>query len=114
MPGRLLHTGAVIDCTHGAPTRTTTTNSRVLASGTALMTVGDTTTVNGCPFQVPAGPGTKPQPCVRVTWAVPATRVLVNGQPALVDTSTGVCQSAEQFPQGPVTVVAVQQKVVAR
>ncbi|MGQ4420252.1 PAAR-like protein [Streptomyces sp. SAS_269] len=114
MPGSLLHTGAVVNCAHGAPTRTTTTNSRVLASGAALITVWDTTTVNGCPFQVPAGPGTKPQPCVRVTWSVPAARVLINGQPALIETSTGACQSAEGIPQGPVTVVATQQQAVAR
>ena len=63
--------------------------------------VNDLTTVAGCPFQVPVGAGTKPQPCVKVQWPVPATRVKVDGQPVLLQTSTGLCQSAEQIPQGP-------------
>jgi len=40
-------------------------------------------------------PPGKPQPCIRVQWLVPAARVLVNGQPVLLQTSTGLCLSPE-------------------
>jgi hypothetical protein len=43
---------------------------------------------------------------------VPATRVFVNGQPVILQTSTGLCQSAEQIPQGPPTIVATQPRVI--
>jgi hypothetical protein len=46
-----------------------------------------------------------------VQWLVPATRVLVNGQPAILQTSTGLCLSVEQIPAGPPTVVAIQTRV---
>jgi hypothetical protein len=39
--------------------------------------------------------------------------VLVNSQPVILQTSTGLCQSVEQIPQGPPTVVAAQPRVVA-
>ena len=38
-------------------------------------------------------------------------RVLVNGQPAVLNTSTGLCFSAEQIPQGPPMVVVTQPRV---
>jgi len=37
--------------------------------------------------------------------------VLVGGQPALLQTSPGLCQSAEQIPAGPPTVIAGQVRV---
>jgi hypothetical protein len=114
MPGLLLHVGASVSCTHGAPAQTVSANARVLVSGTPVATISDTTTVAGCPFQVPVGAGTKPQPCVRVQWLVPAARVLVNGQPALLNISAGLCQSAEQIPAGPPVVAATQPRVVAQ
>ena len=43
----------------------------------------------------------------------PGTRVLVGGQPALLQTSTGLCLSAEQIPQGPPTVTVNQSRVIA-
>jgi hypothetical protein len=60
---------------------------------------------------VPVGAGTKPQPCVKVQWATPATRVKVLGQPVLLQSSSGVCQSAEQIPQGAPVIAATQTRV---
>jgi len=57
------------------------------------------------------GAGTKPQPCIRVQWLVPATRVMVNGSPAILQASSGMCFSAEGIPQGPPVVSAVQPRV---
>jgi hypothetical protein len=113
MPGPLLTMASGTTCTHTAPCSPATANSRVLANGTPVLTVADTFPIAGCPFQVPIGTGTKPQPCVRIQWTVPAARVKVNGQPALLATSTGACLSAESIPAGPPAVTAPQPKVVA-
>jgi hypothetical protein len=111
MPGSLVHVGAQAICPHAGQVTFATTNSRVLVGGQPAVTVADQFFVGGCPFQVPIGTGTKPQPCVLGRWLVPATRILVNGQPAILQTSTGMCQSAEQIPQGPPTVVMTQTRV---
>lgn len=117
MPGFLLHVGAVMQCTHQAPVSTAPTQPRVLVSGQSVATAKNILVVAGCPFQVPVGAGTKPQPCVKVQWAMLSTRVLVNGEPALLQISpgpgAGVCQSAEQIPQGPPVVGAFQARVAA-
>lgn len=100
-------------CPHGASVTTVSSNTRVMVSGLPVATLADTSTIAGCPFQIPVGAGTKPQPCVRVQWLVPATRVMVNGQPALLQTSAGLCLSAEQIPQGPPTITVNQTRVIA-
>ena len=105
MPGFLMHVGATAICPHGGQVSTISSNSRVLVGGQPVATIGDTYPVAGCAFTVPPG---KPQPCVKVQWLVPAGRVLVGGRPVVLQTSTGLCQSAEQIPQGPPNVVVTQ------
>jgi hypothetical protein len=108
MPGLLFHVGAVAMCPHAGQVQTISSNTRVLVSGMPVATFADTYLVAGCPFMA----GTKPQPCIKVQWMTPATRVMVNGQPAILQTSTGLCQSAEQIPQGPPIVVNTQTRVI--
>jgi hypothetical protein len=108
MPGFLLHVGAGVQCIHGAPATLTTTNVRVLVSGSPAVTVADLTLVAGCPF-VPV----KPQPCVRITWMASA-RVLINGSPAvfqLPGPGLGFCLGPEQAPQGVPIVSMIQGRV---
>lgn len=123
MPGFLMHVGAVMSCFHQAGQATiTSTQPRVLVSGQPVATVAPPPAplagVVGCPFQVPAPSGTKPQPCVTIKWLMPSTRFLVNGLPAaLMPTpppapGPGICQSAEQIPQGAPTVKLVQSRVI--
>jgi hypothetical protein len=107
MPGFLLHVGASAICPHGGQITIIPSSPRVLVSGQPVATFADTTLVAGCAFVV----GTKPQPCIKVQWLVPAARVMVNHQPALLQTSPGLCQSAEQIPQGPPNVIAGQVRV---
>jgi hypothetical protein len=109
MPGALFHVGAAASCPHGGQVSTISTNTRVLVGGQPVATLGDDFPIAGCAFTVPPG---KPQPCVKVRWIAPATRVVVNGQPAILQTSAGVCQSAEQIPGGPPVVTATQPRVV--
>lgn len=116
MPGLLLHVGAVVQCTHAATATIAPSQPRVLVSGQPVANITAVTSVVGCPFQIPVGAGTKPQPCVLVKWLMPSARFLVNGQPAALTPTPGpapgLCQSAEQIPQGPPMVNTVQARVV--
>lgn len=113
MPGPVVHVGAVATCPHGAPVQIAPGAPRVLVNGAPVATLTDVFSIVGCPFQIPVGAGTKPQPCLTVRWTTPALRVMVNGAPAILQTSTGLCLSAEQIPQGPPLVSTVQPRVVA-
>lgn len=111
MPGYLLHVAAVVQCTHQAPCTTPPNVPRVFVSGQPVATVANVWTVAGCPFQTPT-PVPVPSPCVRVQWAMPATRILVGGSPALlqsgVGTGAGLCLNPAQVPQGPPVVSQMQ------
>src|SRR6185436_14116160 len=104
MPGPLYHVGAAAICPHGGQVTVISSNARVLVSGMPVATLADQYVVAGCVFTV----GPKPQPCIKAQWLVPAVRVLINGQPAILQTSTGLALSAEQIPQGPPTIVSTQ------
>jgi hypothetical protein len=114
MPGFFLHAGAVITCTHRAPVTVAPTQARVTVSTQFVATASSVLLVSGCPFQIPTPVGPKPQPCVRVQWANVSVRVLVAGQPALLQanpgTGAGVCLSVEQLPAGPPNVNQMQQR----
>ena len=117
MPGFMLHVGAVMQCTHMAPASTAPTQPRVLVSGQSVAVSSNVILVAGCLFQIPTPVGPKPQPCVKVQWGMLSTRVLVMGQPVLLQpspgTGMGICQSVEQIPQGPPMVSAMQMRVMA-
>jgi len=108
MPGFLFHVGATAMCPHAGQVAVISSNTRVFLSGQPAATFSDTYTIAGCPFTVP---GPKPQPCIKVQWLVPATRVMVNHQPVILQDSTGLCLSAEQIPQGPPNVIVTQIRV---
>jgi len=114
MPGLLLHVNAACQCTHAGPATIVPAQPRVLVSGQPVATMASQILVAGCVFTVP---GPKPQPCVMVKWLLPSVRVLVTGQPAMLipapGTGPGLCLSAEQIPQGPPIVSAVQPRVIA-
>ncbi len=101
----IFQVGASAICPHGGQVSVIPTNARVLVSGQPVAVLADQFLVAGCAFTVPPG---KPQPCVKVQWLVPAARVLIGGQPAILQSSSGLCQSAEQIPQGPPTVLVTQ------
>jgi hypothetical protein len=120
MPGYVLDSTCGLSCFHQAPAPLTPA-PRVLVSGSPVATVPPTSPKivipPGCPFQVPIGTGTKPQPCVTITWANPSTRVTVMGQALLLQAGpgpgNGMCQSAEQIPQGAPTFKKMQTRVLA-
>jgi hypothetical protein len=112
MPGLLLHTGALIQCAHLAPAVIAPAQTQVLVSGQPVATANAQTTVAGCPNPPLPAP---PSPCVIITWMMPSTRVKVGGQAVLLapaaGTGAGICQNAQQFPQGPPMVNQLQQLV---
>lgn len=110
MAGFVFHPGASASCPHGGQLSTIPSSPRVRVGGQPAATLADTYTITGCAFTIPPS---KPQPCVTVRWLAPATRVRIGGQPAVLSTSIALCQSAEQVPQGPPTVVATQVRVRA-
>jgi hypothetical protein len=113
MPGLLLHVNAGVNCTHTIPTTIVPTQARVLVSGQPVATMASQIIVMGCPFTVPPS---KPQPCLTVQWQMPSARVLVMGQPAMLQPGPGpgpgLCLSPGP-PNGPPMVVAVQSRVMA-
>src|SRR5690606_25605386 len=95
-------------CPHGGTVMLNTTSDSVcrIDGGFALL-LTDVHSVVGCPFTTPLP---KPQPCVTVRWLTGATQTKVNQTPVLLQTSSGLCLSAEQIPQGAPIVTQVQSK----
>lgn len=113
MPGPVLHSGTVATCPHGGTLNIVAASPRVVVSGMPIAVLTDQGLVAGCPFQVPVGAGTKPQPCVTTKWMVGATRVLAGGQPVLINPCVALCFSVEQIPGGPPVISSSQLRVVA-
>jgi hypothetical protein len=105
MPGFVLHVGASVLCTHGAPAQPTAFSARVRVSGQAITTMAAPYLVNGCPFNISG----VPSPCVTANWIVAATRVTSDGQPVLLVDSQAICA-----PNGtPLVILATQTRVTA-
>jgi len=109
MAAAVLQQGCVLMCPHGGQVVVIPSQSKVLLGGTPALLPNDAITVAGCPLVV----GTKPQPCVTVTWSGAATRAAVDNQGPLLQTSVGLCKSAEGAVQGTVLVSGAQTKVSA-
>jgi len=111
MPGPLVHVGAVGMCPHLGQISVVSSNVRVFVSGMQVATLLDMFPIVGCIFNIPAVVPI-PHPCVRVQWILPATRVFVNGIPAILQLSTGLCVAPDMVPQGPSTIIATQPRVI--
>lgn len=101
MPGFLLHQGATILCVHGGQAQATAPNPRVMVDGQPVVTLAAPHVVSGCPFTTPSG---APLPCVTAQWMTSATRVMVGGQPVLLQDSQATC-----IPNGTGVTVALTQ-----
>lgn len=111
MPGQILDQSAGVTCPHGASASFVAPDARVRLSGAPVAVIADPTPIAGCPFTLPNG---KPQPCVGVRWTSGTTRVRAGGRPLLLSLSSGLCQSAEQIPQGPPIATRYQPRVRAQ
>lgn len=109
MTAYVVHQGATVLCFHGANAMLSPGQHPVKVSGHRVATSRDDGTVTGCPFTV----SSKAQPCTTIRWVTAATRVKVNGQPVLLDTSSSTCYSAEQLAQGTASIPSTQRRVKA-
>jgi hypothetical protein len=107
MAAPIVQAGATVTCPHGGTVATVPSNTRALA-GAPMLVASDTSTVSGCPFQIPIGTGTKPSPCVTVQWTAEAQRVKAGGTGVLLQSSVGLCKSPEGAPQGTAIVANTQ------
>ena len=98
MPGVLTTVSSVM-CIHGGSAILTTTNALVTVKGAPALLQTDVHAIAGCPFQIPVGVGTKPSPCVRITWLTGTFKFSVGGVGVLTQSSLGLCLSAEGIPQ---------------
>jgi hypothetical protein len=108
MTGYLMHVNATVNCPHGGHATCHPAQTQVRVTDQLAASVAALWTVTGCPFTV----GGKPQPCVTIRWLSPSGRIKVTGSPAELSNPTGTCFSAEQIPQGPAVISAVQHRVV--
>lgn len=107
MPGPIVQLGATALCAHAGQVQFVPSSPRVQVGGAPVITQADAAMVAGCTF--PAMSSGAP-PCTTVQWLTAATRVLANGVPVLVQSATGL-----GLPPGqPVTIVAVQPRVIAQ
>lgn len=86
MPTPLLHAGNQITCLHSGQGEVIFSNFRVSTRGNYFMTLADVCSIAGCKNPPAAGPM-----CAVVQFAMPATRVFICGQPALLQSSMGTC-----------------------
>ncbi|HEV2851604.1 MAG TPA: hypothetical protein VHC97_02255 [Thermoanaerobaculia bacterium] len=107
MPAPVLQLGCTLQCPHGGTVTAVTADAKVRTGGAFALLVNDTFVVAGCPFMV----GTKPQPCVTLQWTGEARSFKVDGTPVLLQTSFGLCKSAEGLVQGVALVSGVQTQV---
>ena len=113
MPG-VLTTASTVMCPHGGSAVLTTSNAHLTVANMPALLQSDVHSVAGCPFQIPFGAGTKPSPCIRIEWQGGTTKLTVGGPGVLVQSSTGICYSAEGAPQGTATIFNASPKANAR
>lgn len=83
----LLHQGAQVMCTHGGQANPAVASTRVKLGGQPATTQSHSYTIAGCLFSTPES---GPKPCTSVQWTTPATRVRIEGAPALLSSSQGL------------------------
>ena len=100
--GLLLDSQATVLCAHAGQARPTVPSTRVQLGGQPAVTLSSPYTVAGCSLPPNAG-----GPCATAQWTTGATRVLIEGSPALLTDSTATC-----VPTGtPLNPVSTQTRV---
>jgi len=88
MPGFLVHVGAQVLCSHAGQAQPTIPNPRVTVTGQPTVFMTGPYVVAGCTLPPPPGAN---GPCVTGQWLSGTTRVMSNGQPLVVQSSTSIC-----------------------
>jgi len=110
MPVPVITVASIMLCPHNASVLATSSQADLIIDGAAALLVSDTIVVKDCPFVLDDG---TPSPCVNVTWVNSASSLLVNGDPVLLQTSIGTCNSALGVVQGVVNILTASTSVMA-
>jgi hypothetical protein len=106
MPGFLVPVGTQVMCGHpGGMGPIPPSQTRVLVLGKPAATIDDQVTLLPCGMM----DGTKPAPCLKVSWLPMKTRVTLSGKPALTQDMQGLAQGGPA--PVPVTIPPSQAKV---
>lgn len=111
MAGNTLNINSSLACPHGGTVKITSANTRVKVDNAYAALASDQFVISGCPFQIPAPSGTIPSPCLTVSWVLTDLRATVNATATLSQGSVGLCQNAQQVPQGTVVINSTQARV---
>ncbi len=104
MGGYVLHSGAIVNCSHGGMAQPVAPVPGVLASQQQVTAQSGPYSIAGCALPPNAG-----GPCVTAVWSTGATRVTVRGAPLLISTGAATCA-----PTGtPLLVASTQVRVTA-
>ena len=106
MPGDFLTINSAIQCPHGGQATLITTQIRTSAEYGNILLESDVHVISGCPFTI----GQKYSPCIIIKWSAGASRVSIQGTPALVKSSIGQCSNAEGAIQGTAIITNTQMK----
>jgi hypothetical protein len=112
--GKILTSSDTMMCPHGGQVTISALQNEASA-GAAMVRPTDIFTVGGCPFILLGAP----HPCVTVQWQSPSTKVKAGGKVkagsyVLTTESIGMCQAADQAPQGTVLIQMTQTKASAQ
>ncbi|MCE4555806.1 hypothetical protein [Pelomonas cellulosilytica] len=91
-------------CPHGGQAVLFTSNTQALLPSGPVLLMTDVHPVVGCTF----APGGVPLPCVTIQWLTGSLQSTINGVPALMDNSVGLCLNPSSVPQGTAIVVQTQ------
>ena len=106
----LLHMGAQVICSHAGQAAPTSSSVRVKVGGQPATTLAHTYTITACTFTTPEP---APKPCTTVQWNTAATRVTIEGKPALLSSSSGVT-IGPQGTQGTPSITTTQTRVTGQ
>lgn len=92
-------------CPHGGTVTISSSDTRVQAIDGAVLTSSDVFVVGGCPFVLPPAIA---HPCMTLQWAVTCVDSAAMSVSCLSESSTAMCQAADQAVQGTAEVVNTQ------
>jgi hypothetical protein len=104
MPGPIMHSGAVVLCSHGGQATPTAPFPRVLVSGQPVVTIATQYVVAGCSLTTSSGPFD-----VSGQWIVGAMRVQAGGVPVAIASGSSITVATG----APLIPAAVQPRAVA-
>jgi hypothetical protein len=105
--GKILTSSDSMMCPHGGQVSISALQTKA-SVGAPIVRPNDIFTVAGCSFNAGG-----PHPCVTVQWQSLSTKVKA-GSYVLTTDSVGICQAADQAPQGTVLIQKTQTKASAK